>query len=613
MAGHSKLCLLVLLAGLAGTLSRPASPAAPAAEAAELGGVIASPYALGGGQAARIPVRELHLEMESLDAEVLFRKDPNDRSSFPVALVDGGRRHGGTVAVKGSFSRNFLKKSLLVNLPAGEEWRGRRRLALNAMATDPSQAREWLMWDLARRLGMLVPAVEYLRLYINKEYIGLYLDIEWMDQAMFRRLGLPAGGDFLQPEDATYCGDLTRQSLQAGRECWLKIATDATATPTFEAMVEELNSVPAAQFDAWLEKNFDSQSVIDWLLINALTQNGDTYSKNYFLYRGGPGKKWQVIPWDYDLAWGRVADPALSFPRMIFNDYFQYAYPITLGADNPLKDKTLANPKLYQRFQARLREVLDESAGSAADHRGWYVPARFVRQLADLQALVTDNVAQEKYTPATQDKVLEHYEALAFLNTWRFHYLKGQVLDPSPFDTLRWTPLQAYEPLTPLTPEQQLQRRQRPLSLSAGRLLGERGHDQALVESLIGWPLAMVTVVEGNTPLALSVESERETPPRAVPPDTERSRCIERSWYVVAKSASWAKVDLQLDYLQESSTRHELGAGVSREGALQLWQFDGRNWFRVPGRVNPLANLVVLPGVVLRPYVANLFVACQAL
>nr|MDJ0807294.1 hypothetical protein [Gammaproteobacteria bacterium] len=36
-------------------------------------------------------VHQLHLRMTELDAQVLFRKEPQDRSSFPMSVVQDGR------------------------------------------------------------------------------------------------------------------------------------------------------------------------------------------------------------------------------------------------------------------------------------------------------------------------------------------------------------------------------------------------------------------------------------------------------------------------------------------------------------------------------------------
>ncbi len=580
----------------------PASiPVSPAVAAAR------SPYFLSNGDASAIPVGELRLEMDPLDAEVLFRKDPYDESGFPVTLLDGGQRLKGKVAVKGSFSRHFLKKSLLITLDQGLSFDGHRHIALNAMATDPSQMREWLAWDLVRRLGFVGPQVEYRKLYLNGEYIGLYLDIEWMDAVMFERLGMGKGGSFYQPDDQAFCGDLSPLNLDRPGLCWSKITPGDNDYSELADLIRSLDAAPVDKFDAWLEQHFDTASVIDWLVLNALTQQGDTYNKNYFLYREA-GSRWRVIPWDYDLAWGRVADVTLPFPKSIYNPFFQYSFPPNLGADNALKRKTLSNAALFARFIARMREVM-LGTGETGKAAGWFEPQQFRKRLADLKQRVRPALEEERYWIHGVEDFDLHIDALAFFNEWRSLQLKGQMLDVSPFGGVRWLPYSEYEALSQLTEEQLRQRRRQSFGTVATARLESDGTRYPLADDVLGWPLAVAARRDGVTG-QLGVEVRRETPPSDLPPGIETERCVERSWQVTVRGDAPLRVDLQFDYLQEATTRHELGSAIRDERALRLWQNDGQAWRVLPSHINPLANYLNVDALTLRPWVVNRFVAC---
>ncbi|MDP2110308.1 MAG: CotH kinase family protein [Thiobacillus sp.] len=570
---------------------------------------VVSPPAADYGLAGGTPVAssEIHLEMDARDAEVLFRKEPFDKSAFPVRLKIGNGLVAGEIAVKGSFSRRYLKKSLLITLPKGQTWQGHRRIALNAMATDPTQAREWLAWDLARALGMHIPRTGYKKLYLNGRYIGLYFDIEWMDDVMFDRLGL-GHGEFYQPDDSTFCGDFMPANVSRTAFCWKKIFPQGGDMSALTNLAKALNDTPVENFDTWLDEHFDAQSVIDWLVINTLTQNGDTYNKNYFLHYAPAEQKWRVIPWDYDLSWGRVADNAQAFPKNIHNEFFQYLYPPVVGAENPLKTKMLKNPRLYARFQARLKEVLTPGDTPAS---GWYEPTGFQRRLADIKALVEPLLAHEAYPAQQPGAASAHFDALAFFNEWRYHTLKGLLLDPSPFDTPRWLPYTSYTPLTPLTPESLKQRRTQPMDLMANEVLAAHGEKTPFMEKLLAYPLAFATLREGQAPVRLTVETDRETPPSSLPPGKSASQCIERTWFVTLKSEQPARVDLQFDYLQESSTRHELGSAIKDESRLTLWRHDGKTWQQTRAAVNPVANYFNIAAQPLVPGILNRYVACQ--
>jgi hypothetical protein len=586
--------------------AEPIPQAAPAQAAPAQAEVApAMTYDLGGG--TPVAASELRLSMDPRDAEVLFLKDPFDKSAFPVRLQGSNGEAEGEIAVKGSFSRRYLKKSLLITLPKDKPWQGRRRIALNAMATDPAQSREWLAWNLAHKLGMMIPQVGYQRLYVNGKYIGLYLDIEWMDEAMFGGYG-HAGGELYQPDDSSFCGDFSPANQARIKDCWTQAFPRGGDMARLRALGKALGETPAEQFDAWLDANFDAQSVIDWLLVNTLTQNGDTYNKNYFLHYSTRDNKWRVIPWDYDLSWGRVADNAQPFPMSIHNRHFQYLYPPVIGAENPLKFKTLKNPRLYARFLSRLKEVSSPGSTPAA---GWFMPGQFQRQLADIKALVEPSKRQEAYPAPQQGATSTHFDALAFFNEWRYHTLKALLLEASPFDTPRWLPYTSYDPITPVTPESLKQRRRQTLDLVSSATLATPGEKTVFTEQLLAYPLAMVTLKQAEVPTRLSVETVREAVPDALPPGRKPAQCIERTWFVSVKSAQPASVDLQIDYLDESSTRHELGSAIQDEDKLALWRHDGSAWQKTGARHNAIANYFVASDQALKPGAVNRYVACE--
>ena len=187
-----------------------------------------------------------------------------------------------------------------------------------------------------------------------------------------------------------------------------------------------------------------------------------------------------------------------------------------------------------------------------------------------------------------------HFDALAFFNEWRYHSMKGLLLDPSPFGTPRWRPYTSYDPITPVTPESLLQRRVQPMDLMANEVLATPGAKTPFIEQLLAYPLAFATLRVGQAPVRLTVETNREAAPTSLPPGKSASQCLERTWFVTLKSEQPAHIDLQFDYLQESSTRHELGSAVENENRLALWRYDGITWQQTGATINPVGGRVKL-------------------
>jgi spore coat protein H len=327
----------------------PCSGSDPGRRCAAAGLALMALAAVASPAGAAVTVDRLTLEMGKLDSEVLMRKDPDDHSSFPVTVVDpsDGKRLPGRVAVKGAFTRGLAKKSLMVKLDPGYKWKGGSRISLNAMATDGSLMREWLSWKMMKALGMAVPEVDYVALSLNGQALGPYLHIEWMDGTVLDRYHLGKDGDYFQPLDATYCGDLSLASIADPERCWRTLWPPGGDAAPLVKLVRDIDAATPASIDTLVEQSFEPESLVNWLAVNSLVSDGDVYNKNYFLYRSKAiGGRWVVVPFDYDITFGRTYDPYLVQPFTIVNDNFSYYYPLALGAPNPLRAKAVMNQRL---------------------------------------------------------------------------------------------------------------------------------------------------------------------------------------------------------------------------------------------------------------------------
>ncbi|MFA9459280.1 CotH kinase family protein [Thiohalorhabdus methylotrophus] len=551
-------------------------------------------------------LKVLDLEMDPLDARVLFRKEPFDRSSFPVTLLVDGARHEGRVEVLGSSSRRFAKKSILIKLREGEAWRGQRRIALDAMANDGSMMRERLAWDTIEALGMAAPRVRYRRLHINGELIGVFLQTEWIRPALFARFGLGTEGVLFSPDSSAFCGDLTPMDAGRAAECWNVLSSGGDGIRPIVKLGRRIDATPVEEFDTFLAEHFHVDSVIDWFLINTLTNNGDTYNKNYFLYRAPADSRWTVVPFDYDLTFGHNFDPYLAYPRNIFNEHFVYYYPPQLGAYSPLKEKVLRNDALRGRFLTRLRHLMGlKPAGYGKESFGLWHPEVMGERIAALREALKSYARLDRYQPQSRVGFRREVETVAYYTRARWHYLRAKMFGRFPWnaDSAHWDPQEAPPP--PPLPE----------TLYAADTTWQAGDGDslAMVAPGYGYILAMLDDIRpGDTArLRFSVEVDMNQPPAVAPPLMDPRQCVQRTWFLILKTpADHVRADLTLEYLQENSKRNELGEWLD-EGFLELWLYGGRGWWPLNARTNPEANTLQASRVVLPSGRLLRFVACS--
>lgn len=543
---------------------------------------LALPLALaavaGAAHAARpaVAIDALALEMDPLDAEVLFRKDKNDTSKFPVAIVmPDGKRLSGTIATKGGFTQGFAKKPLMIKLDKGNAWHGESRFALNAMSVDRSKLREWMAWDLIHALGMTSPATRYMFLTLNGRDKGLFFWIEWIDADLYERYGFGKDVVMYDPVDKISCADLTFASVEEPEKCWVNIIPGGDFGP-LKDLVAAIDREPVDTFDRWLGRAFDAESVINFIAVTIVTANTTTYNDEYFLIYSKAKSKWFVIPWAYDRSFGWAYEPTRPEPEASDNENFQYSYPLELGAVNPLRDKVFMNPALRARLLRRLGELVQGEPDARTPWRGWLARDAMLARIARVQAAIAPYVARDPFLRGHEAEMLEKQVALQHYVQRRVEFLKRAIFGGG--DWLRDT---------------------------ATARLPARG--EITLTDGWGYLMADLDVRRRANDGALTAAVWRG-PPELVPPGFERAACVQRTWLLTAQAAAGA--DVTVEYLDESATFSELGKAVGAETALQLYLRDARGWWRLPTTVNPLANTLSAPDVALPRGERQRLVAC---
>lgn len=545
--------------------------------------------------------REIRLHMTPLDAEVLFRKDPWDLSYFDVSVEAGGQRLAGSIEVKGSSTTIFAKRGLYIKLKDGQ-WHGLKKISLDATATDSSRLRQWLAWNLFADLGLAVPKVNFTRVFINDRYYGPYLNIEWIDGKLFERHGLGTEGQFFQADDKGYCGDFQAQNALRLATCWNKHAPRDNDFSALAELDRAIRETPVADYHSFIEQKFDSETLINWMVVNLLVMNNDTYNKNYFLYLPAKTGKWVAVPWDYDLTFGRAYDPDLPYPANIYNDNFQYNSTPELGAISPLKEKVLRNPQLRARYMARVKHLL----GLARDDKarpetfGWFTPGHLDTRIDAARTDLGDDVAHDPYD----------HDLTAFGQGTdglkHFVRVRGAFLHEKLFGAFPWSAETAYWDPGKAPPQAPIPSYlHAPLYLAAGEV--ERLHvDPGYAYTLLG-----IQRADASQALDLSVSNEMNQPPRHLPPGMKPEQCVQRSWLLGVSSPQPAgKANLALEYLQEARARQERGKTMDETG-LQVWMNRGGEWQALPTRVLPLANVLQVDNFELQAGHHYRFVACS--
>ncbi|WP_027094362.1 CotH kinase family protein [Cohnella thermotolerans] len=245
-----------------------------------------------------LPVRELQIgEAESWEME---RNLWNDRYVNAVMHANG-RNVPVRVRFRGGHTREYPKRSY-------EVVRQGQSFHYNAEFDDPSMIRNALSFRFFEGLGVPSPRTKHVRLFLNGEPLGVYLEIEGVERAFFRRRGIGYSSLFYAVNNNADFGlrnpetNRLKHTLLSGYEH--RFGGDAEKA-RLKAFIKGFNEKSGTGLTAFLKSKLDVENYLRWLAGAVLTGNYDGFEQNYALYRHKKTGKFRIIPWDYEGTWGR--------------------------------------------------------------------------------------------------------------------------------------------------------------------------------------------------------------------------------------------------------------------------------------------------------------------
>ncbi|MCR9170889.1 MAG: CotH kinase family protein [bacterium] len=243
---------------------------------------------------------------------------------------------------------------------------GYRKMKLANAAFDPTFAKEITGYDIYRRY-LPSPQANLMRLNVQGDYLGLYVNTEAIDKTFlekhfgesggalfkcdpiqqFGQSGGPTGNSdltWLGPDTSLYYNHYKLRSLSG----WSELVE----------LIDVLNNDPA---------NLDTILNIDRVLwafaVNQVIANLDTYNglfqHNYYLYQTGDGL-FQMIPWDVSESF---VGALLQF-NPNFNELYEYdPYNGYNSSWTPLVQLLTSDPNSHygKIYTAHMRTILNES------------------------------------------------------------------------------------------------------------------------------------------------------------------------------------------------------------------------------------------------------------
>jgi hypothetical protein len=289
-----------------------------------------------------------------------------DVSVDGTAMPSVGVRYRGSSSFKYGDKRNpYYIKLNLVNSNAN--YQGASSITLSTALRDPSMVREVMGYEIARKY-MPAPRANYAKLFVNNEYIGLYINVESIEDNFLNRNFGVADNTLIRcnAEDKTAadgCKKSPYSSLEfeENETCYLSNydLLSKQGWDDFFALVKTLNKNSEN-----IEKYLDVDKTLWMLAYNNVLVNLNSYtggkSQNYYLYKDKQGRFVPVL-WDLNLNFGSFKNTGVGESDLNLSQ-LQELDPMLhkLNSAKPLISKLLANPLYEKIYIAHCKTILAE-------------------------------------------------------------------------------------------------------------------------------------------------------------------------------------------------------------------------------------------------------------
>ncbi|MBD3339994.1 MAG: hypothetical protein GF353_12845 [Candidatus Lokiarchaeota archaeon] len=243
----------------------------------------------------------------------------------------------GEIKIRGKFNAELPKKGYRIQLNDDVSFLGMREdddWMLFAMYSDLTSMQIKLSMDLYRQLRStnptaIMPECEYVCLYINREFQGLYLLVEKNDRRLF---GLDEAQNSVD-------SSLIFQSSYAHKnfEYYLAEEWEQDWPNEYEdiyimefimnelvSFIRDCSNETFFSTEEGIYTKFDKTNLIDFYVFNFFILHDDFWDHNYFIVRNTYPSKFFLVPWDFDRCFGqwlrRTSEPETSHEEFVLEN-----------------------------------------------------------------------------------------------------------------------------------------------------------------------------------------------------------------------------------------------------------------------------------------------------
>ena len=302
---------------------------------------------------------------------ILHQDSLDSNTEYPATFIFSSSKaldtiHNVGFRLRGNTSRKAHKKSFKVafdSFDSEKQYYGLQKLNLNGEHNDPSIIRSKFCWDLYAKMSVPSSRANHVRLYINNEYRGLYINVEHVDEKFLEmRMSDPTGNLWkcLWPADLHYLGadpDIYANAEFGGRKIYaLKTNKTENDFSKLSQFIHILNNLDGTEFECAIQKAFDVESYLKIIALDILVGNWDgpiINKNNFYLYHDPTTDRISYLPYDLDNTMG------IDWFGVAWENTPIYSWSDLSGQYRPLYEEIMAVPAFRDRFSFYMDSLLN--------------------------------------------------------------------------------------------------------------------------------------------------------------------------------------------------------------------------------------------------------------
>ncbi len=346
-----------------------------------------------------IELKEYSITIASEYLDSLYAS-PASEMEYPAILDCSSGTADCMVRFRGRTSIQYPKKSWAINL-LDSRLLGRERLNLNSEYWDPGMFRNYIAMRSSELMGLPASRVEHIKLFVNGEYMGVFLDVERVDSYYFERYDENPIAIFKAHEQtARFMPLLSGVNTEL---VYLPKADSETSIFLLENFIDCINSdVSPLPVDIF--------NVMGFYAVALSLMELDTGSNNYFIVLCSDGK-WRIYPWDRGICLGG-GNNGEFYPNS-YNDRYLPFFRVSSFFQNLIKSPE--NCITFSESMLQMRDFMEDEIPFILD---------------SVYTVTRTDLIEDPYSPWTEEQLDEAYSDLQWFLAARVEYLSVNTLLP---------------------------------------------------------------------------------------------------------------------------------------------------------------------------------------